>query len=116
MIAVFYFALGIQYSKCVRDGLAVDATSVYYAWRPYNYLLSVCHAAIIIPTAWDYLRIRFNAGNKKWLYSLTISAANAVSVIVGPLFGAVYDKSHTCKALVLISVVSSVVGKDEKSR
>ena len=69
------------------------------------------HAAIILPTAWDYLRIRFKVANNRWLYGLTIAAANAVSVIVEPLFGAVYDKTHACKTLVLISVLCSVLGE-----
>ena len=66
--------------------------------------------AIILPTAADYLKTRFHAGNKKWLYSLTVSALSTTNAIIGPLFGTVYDKTGACKTLVMISVLFSVVG------
>ena len=40
-------------------------------------------------------------GAKEWLYGLTIAAMSISNMIVGPIMGAMYDRTHCTKAIVL---------------
>jgi ceroid-lipofuscinosis MFS transporter 7 len=40
-------------------------------------------------------------GAEEWMYGLTISAMSISNLIVGPVMGAIYDRTHWTKALVL---------------
>ena len=69
--------------------------------------------AIILPTVWEYVVDHFGA--QQWLYSLAISSTNLVEVFFGPVFGAVYDRTHATKLLIMISIASSAVGEEKCS-
>ena len=82
-IVVFFLSGGIEYSWVgVTCGLVLS-----------------CFTGVILPTCWDYLHKQFGA--RKWLYSLTLSAMSISNLIMGPLVGAIYDKTHQTKLLVL---------------
>ena len=73
------------------------------------------HAAVVLPTVWDYLSKRFKA--EHWVYSLSVTGASLTNVFAGPMLGAVYDKTHACKLLVLTAIAFAVSGKpDSKER
>uniref|UniRef100_A0A1X7UZ04 Major facilitator superfamily (MFS) profile domain-containing protein n=1 Tax=Amphimedon queenslandica TaxID=400682 RepID=A0A1X7UZ04_AMPQE len=55
--------------------------------------------SVILPTCWDYMHEEFGA--QKWLYGLTISAMSISNLLIGPIMGAIYDKTHQTKILVL---------------
>ena len=40
-------------------------------------------------------------GADKWLYGLTISAMSISNLLASPVMGAVYDRTHWTKAIVL---------------
>lgn len=64
--------------------------------------------AIILPTIWDYLRERFEA--EHWLLGICITASSLCNVVAGPIVGAIYDKTHACRLLVMFTTLATAAG------
>ena len=50
-------------------------------------------------------------GAQKWLYGLTISAMSISNLLIGPVMGAIYDKTHQTKFLVLFLNLFEIGGQ-----
>ena len=50
-------------------------------------------------------------GADKWLYGLAICAMSISNMIVGPIMGAIYDRTHCTKAIVLFLNLFEMGGK-----
>ena len=72
-------------------------------------VLYMCFSGVILPTCWDYLHEEFGA--QKWLYGLTISAMSISNLLIGPIMGAIYDKTHQTKILVLFLNLFEIGGQ-----
>ena len=72
-------------------------------------LISSRFPGVILPTCWDYLHEEFGA--QKWLYGLTISAMSISNLLIGPIMGAIYDKTHQTKILVLFLNLFEIGGQ-----
>lgn len=64
---------------------------------------------VILPTCWDYMHGQFGA--HKWLYGLAISAMSISNFLIGPIMGAIYDKTHQTKLLVLFLNLFEIGGQ-----
>ena len=95
-VVLIYLILGYQYSKNLQA-----MTNIYFVF----YTL---HTAIIMPTIWEYVVDKFGA--QEWVYSLSISCSSLANILFGPLFGALYDKTHATKVLVTLTIASSAIG------
>ena len=95
-VVLIYLVLGYQYSKNLQA-----TTNIYFVF----YTL---HTAIIMPTIWEYVVDKFGA--QEWVYSLSISCSSMSNILFGPLFGALYDKTHATKVLVTLTIASSATG------
>jgi len=65
--------------------------------------------AVILPTLWDYLRLEFGAD--KFFYGLTLSAFSMANLLVGPLYGLVFDHTHQAKLIVLVANLFVIGGQ-----
>lgn len=50
-------------------------------------------------------------GAEKWLYGLTISAMSISNFIVGPIMGAIYDRTHWTKTVVMFLLLFLIGGQ-----
>ena len=44
------------------------------------------------------------------MYSLAVSATSLSNVVVGPVLGILYDRTHASKLLVVITLASAAIG------
>ena len=64
--------------------------------------------SVIFPTMWDYVH---GYGGKEWLYGLCISAFSISNLLMGPLFGIAFDRTHKTKLIVLFANLFEIGGK-----
>lgn len=64
---------------------------------------------VILPTCLDFMTSRFHA--EKWLYGFTLSAMSITNLCVGPVMGAVYDRTHQTKAIIIILLLFQIGGE-----
>lgn len=64
--------------------------------------------SVILPTCWDYMNTRFHSEN--WFYGLTLSAMSISNLLIGPIMGALYDRTHRTKILVIILNIFEITG------
>ena len=50
-------------------------------------------------------------GAEKWLYGLTLSALSISNFVIGPIMGAVYDRTYQTKLIVLFLNLFEIGGK-----
>ena len=52
-----------------------------------------------------------NFGAEKWLYGLTLAAMSISNFVMGPIMGALYDRTHEPKYIVLFLNLFEIGGK-----
>ena len=55
------------------------------------------------------MRTRFQA--EKWIYGLTLSAMSMSNLLIGPVMGSIYDRTHQTKAIIIILLSFQIGGK-----
>ena len=56
------------------------------------------------------MRERFES--EKWFYGLTLSAMSLSNLLFGPIMGALYDRTHQTRLLILILNIFEIAGMD----
>ena len=51
---------------------------------------------------------------QEWMYSLAVSSTSLSNVVVGPVLGILYDRTHASKLLVVFSLASAALGMSAK--
>ena len=65
--------------------------------------------SVIFPTMWDYMHLHFDSS--EWLYGLSLAAFSISNLFTGPLFGAVFDRTHRTRLLVLFANLFEIGGE-----
>lgn len=69
---------------------------------------------MILPTALDYLTSEaLSKGHHTgdWMYGLLLSAMSISHIFAGPLFGALFDRTHQTRILTMIALTFEVGGR-----
>ena len=62
-----------------------------------------------MPTLNDYLKNTFHT--KQFFYGLVLSAFCLSGLVVAPFFGAVYDRTHSVKYMILFANMWEIAGE-----
>ena len=54
------------------------------------------------------MNTRFHS--EEWFYGLTLSAMSISNLLIGPIMGALYDRTHQTKILVIILNIFEITG------
>ena len=104
-IASFFIAGGVEYSTFNNQ----YCNNVSYLFCYYCVIVFLLSPGVIIPTCWNYMHDNFGA--EKWFYGLTLAAMSISNFIMGPLMGALYDRTHEPKYIVLFLNLFEIGGE-----
>ena len=62
---------------------------------------------VILPTMWDYLQ---SMHGKEWLYGLSLSAFSISNLVTGPIYGVLFDRTHSTKLIILFANLFEIGG------
>lgn len=63
--------------------------------------------SVIFPTMYDYVD---SLGGAEWLYGLSLAAFSISNLLLGPLYGLVFDRTHKTKLIVLFANLFEIGG------
>ena len=80
--------------------------STFIVFCSYNFLCGVEYA-VVIPTLWGYVS-RYGASEA--FYGLSLSMFSVARLLLGPLFGYWYDKTHRLKLIICFATLFEISG------